>query len=306
MSDIKLFRTKAGKATELKGTSVALEKSLQTLIEANLDALLGVRFVKTEHITGAKHGGRIDTLGIDENNCPVIIEYKRDSHENVITQGLFYLSWLMDHKADFEILVLKKLGQKVADEINFKGARLLCVAGGFNKFDEHAAEIANRNIELIRYKRFGEDLLLLEHISVSPSDLASPSKETSKPKASKTTKAKTFSEYLAQLDTRTRDLYEHLKTFLTGIGDDAQVKVLEQYVAFKRLKNFACVEVFPSDKKIKMFVKVDPKSVRLEDGFTRDVTKLGHYGTGDLEITIRSMEDLERAKPFVLKSYEQS
>lgn len=305
MSDIKLFRTKAGKATELKGTSVALEKSLQTLIENNLEALLGVRFLESEHRTGAKHGGRIDTLGVDENGFPVIIEYKRDSHENVLTQGLYYLSWLMDHKGEFEMLVMKKLGQKVVDEIEFKGARLLCIAGGFNKFDEHAAEIANRNIELIRYKRFGDDLLLLEHVNVATADPTVTASGGRKATVVKGQKTKTFTEYVAQLDKATRDLYEQLKVFLTGVGDDVQVKVLEQYEAYKRLKNFATIVVYPSKKYVRVFVKVDPKKVRLTEGKMRDVSKIGHWGTGDLELTIRSVEDLEELKPFMLRSYEQ-
>ena len=86
MSDIKLFSIRNGDAHELAGEAVALEKSLQTLMERNLDALLGVRFLGSEYSTGRKHGGRIDTLGIDENGSPVIIEYKRATNENVINQ----------------------------------------------------------------------------------------------------------------------------------------------------------------------------------------------------------------------------
>ena len=98
MSDIKVFRTDGGKVCEIEGKSVALEKSLQTLIETNLDVFLGIRFLASEYPTGKTHGGRIDTLGIDENGCPCIMEYKRASNENVINQGLFYLDWLLDHK----------------------------------------------------------------------------------------------------------------------------------------------------------------------------------------------------------------
>jgi RecB family endonuclease NucS len=47
--------------------------------------------------TGKTHRGRIDSLGLDENGCPVIIESKRKLNENVINQGLFYLDWLLDH-----------------------------------------------------------------------------------------------------------------------------------------------------------------------------------------------------------------
>lgn len=65
MSDIKLFRLEAGKATELAGDASDLEKPLQTLIEANLDTLLGIRFLASEYSTGKTHGGRIDSLGLD-------------------------------------------------------------------------------------------------------------------------------------------------------------------------------------------------------------------------------------------------
>ena len=91
MSDIKLFRLMNGSASEMHGLASDLEKPLQTLIERNLEALLGVRFLSTEYSTGKTHSGRIDTLGLDENNCPVILEYKRSAGENVINQGLFYL-----------------------------------------------------------------------------------------------------------------------------------------------------------------------------------------------------------------------
>ena len=110
MTDIKLFSIRAGLVTELAGAAVTIEKELQTLLESNLEVVLGIRFIASEFSTGPVHGGRIDTLGLDEDGCPVIIEYKRTTNENVINQCLFYLHWLMDHKGDFEQLVYKALG----------------------------------------------------------------------------------------------------------------------------------------------------------------------------------------------------
>jgi RecB family endonuclease NucS len=112
MSDIKLFRIADGSVTQLAGTSVAVEKSLQQLIETHLEELLGVKFLQSEYSTGKSHGGRIDTLGLDENGYPVIVEYKRSLNENVINQGLYYLDWLMDHKGEFTLLVQTKLGKE--------------------------------------------------------------------------------------------------------------------------------------------------------------------------------------------------
>lgn len=193
MSDLRLFQIQDGTAREVQGSAVALEKSLQGLIERNLDELLGIRFLASEYSTGRKHSGRIDTLGIDENGSPVIIEYKRSMNENVINQGLFYMDWLMDPKAECTLLAL---------------------------------------------------------------------------------------------------------------GDDVQEKTLKYYVAFRRLKNFVCVEARPTRGALLLFLKVDPDTVQLEEGFTRDMRNIGHFGTGDLEVVVHDRDDLERANPLILRSYE--
>lgn len=308
MSDIKLFRLDTTSAQEIEVTSVALEKSLQQLIEKHLDVLLGVQFLATEHNTGAKHGGRIDTLGIDENGCPVIIEYKRSLNENVINQGLYYLDWLMDHKAEFELLVQKKLGAKKAEEIEWSTPRLLCIAGEFTKYDAYAVEQINRNIELLRYRRYGEDLLLFELVNSKEADpLPAPVAKVSKDKGPKASVSyRTFSDCLAQASTDLLDRFEAFTAFAKALGDDVQTKELKYYTAFRRLKNFACVELHTRTNNLVVFLKVNPKTIKLEEGFSRDVSQLGHFGTGDLELILRSMADLERAKPLIAASYEAS
>ncbi|MEM6809817.1 MAG: DUF5655 domain-containing protein [Pseudomonadota bacterium] len=302
MSDIKLFQVDSGNATELPGEAEALERSLQTLVERNLETMLGVTFLGSEYLTGKKHGGRIDTIGIDENNGPVIIEYKRSTNENVINQGLFYLDWLLDHRAEFQLLVLERLGKDRADRIDWSAPRLLCIAGGFTRYDEHAVAQMDRNIELIRYRRFGAALLLFELVNATTS--TSESSEASGQGSPYT--SKTIAQVLTELSGPVADLYEELRAYLLALGDDVQEKTLKYYVAFKRIKNFACVEVHASKGAVTTYLKVDPETVTLEEGFSRDVRTIGHYGTGDLEVTLRSRGDLERAKALIEKSYEVS
>lgn len=304
MSDIKLFKIIGEDVQELVGTSVALEKSLQALIEANLETFLGVRFLATEYSTGKEHGGRMDTLGIDENGCPVIIEYKRASNENIINQGLFYLDWLMDHRGDFELLVLKTLGQEIADAVEWSAPRLLCIAGDFNKYDEHAIKQMDRNIELIRYRRYEPDLLLLDLVNAT---MAEPTQSGGVATTNGTRPQRTtVTNYIEKAGQDQRDRYEAIRDFCLALGDDVQEKTLQNYVAFKRIKNFACVEVHTNTKNILVYVKVDPSSIELSEGFTRDMRGIGHFGTGDLEIVISKDDDFERAKPLLIKSYEVS
>jgi predicted transport protein len=305
MSDIKIFRLTTNLALELKGQSVALEKSLQTVIENNLFTFLGVRFLASEYSTGRTHGGRIDTLGLDENHRPVIIEYKRSVNENVINQGLYYLDWLMDHKAEFVLLVVRQLGQSEADAIEWSSPRLLCIAGDFTKYDEHAVQQINRNIELIRYRKFENNLLLFELVNAT---LAQDTPGTSRNRGLRhsQTQAKTVSENLELAKQDLRDLFEEVRAFLLALGDDVQMNTLKFYFAFKRIKNFACIEIYPRVRKIIVYTKVDPDTIDLREGFTRDVRNVGHVGTGDLQITISSNGDFENAKPLLLRGYEAS
>jgi predicted transport protein len=304
MADIKLFHIQDGSAYELESSAASIEKSLQTLIERNLESLLGVRWLGTEYRTGKTHDGRIDTLGIDENDSPVIIEYKRSLNENVINQGLFYLDWLLDHQAEFKLLVLDKYGKEAADAIDWSSPRLVCIAGDFTRYDEYAVQQMNRNIELIRYRLYENDLLLFEQVNAITTNSTEEVTITSKNVGRGS--AKTISEYLEQADLQQRERYESLRLFLSSLGDDVQIQILKHYVAFRRIKNFACVAVHTQTKNILVWVKVNPDTVELEPGFTRDVRNIGHHGTGDLEIIIGSDDDLEKAKPLLIRSYESS
>jgi len=301
MSDIKLFRLAESGISEINSESVELEKSLQSLIEVNLETILEVRFLASEYATGKTHGGRIDTLGIDENACPVIIEYKRALNENVINQGLFYLDWLLDHKAEVKFLVIDKYGREEADQIDWSGTRLLCVAADFTRYDEHAVQQINRNIELIRYRRFGEDLLLLELVNAVTARV-----EEAKPAKAGERRAndKTVTVALVGLHAHLLDVFEALRAFLAALGDDVQEKRLTRYIAFKRLKNFVCIDV--RRDKLLLYLKLNPDTVQFEPGFSRDVRNSGLYWTGKTELTIRNEIDLDKAKPLLLRSYAGS
>lgn len=301
MSDLKLFRTGRDGVAEIRSESVELEKSLQTLIEANLETMLGVRFLASEYATGKTHGGRIDTLGIDENASPVILEYKRALNENVMNQGLFYLDWLLDHKAEIKLLVIDKYGRDEADRIDWSGTRLLCIAADFNRYDEHAVQQINRNIELIRYRRFGDNLLLLELVNAVT---AEPTEPRPAKAGQKRSGDKTVTEAMADLKGPLLDIFEGLRAFLGALGDDVQEKRLRLYIAFKRLKNFVCIEI--RKDKLMLYLRLNPDTLPLEAGFSRDVRSIGHWGTGDLELTVRNEADFEKAKPLLLRSYGDS
>jgi predicted transport protein len=165
----------------------------------------------------------------------------------------------------------------------------------------------NRNIALVRYRRYA-DLLLLEQLtatsakaSVAPSNGA-PAQAT----ANSNKKYKTITSQMAQAPENVLALYDAVAAYLEAAGEDVQVKTTDFYIAFRRLRNFACVELRNQLGTLLVFVRVNPDTIILEDGFTRDMRGIGHFGTGDLEISIGSMADFEKAKPLFDASYQNA
>jgi predicted transport protein len=305
MSEINLYKLQGGQTLELKSSSFDLEKRLQTLIENNLEQLLGVRFLASEYYTGKVHNGRIDSLGIDENGNPVILEYKRSSNENVINQGLYYLDWLMDHQAEFEKLVIKNYGQQVAESIDWSQPRVICIAADFTRYDAHAVQQMNREIQLIRYRVFEDDLLLFELVNSTSASQNKTSIKTAKILVgTKPTKMgdKSYAEWIVDLSPELLQLLSSLEEYIFSLGDDIQKKELKLYSAFKRIKNFATVVL--QKNKILLFLHLNPSAYSNFPENLRDVREIGHWGTGDLEFSISTFDDLEKAKAFIVDAYE--
>ncbi|MFJ5546657.1 DUF5655 domain-containing protein [Streptomyces sp. NPDC093225] len=293
MSGLKLFNTRSG-VTEVAPQLAEVEADVQDLVEAHMETMLGVRFLASEYSTGPVHGGRIDSLGIDENGAPVIVEYKRGTDAGVINQGLFYMAWLMDHRDAFRYLVRDRLGADMASRVLWSAPRLICVAGDFTRYDVHAVREHRHSIDLVRYRFFGEDHFGLE-------TLASVAGRTAAPKAGRrrgTAKA----QRTATADGAMAELAEAVDEALLGLGEDITKVENKTYTAYQRLRNYACL-CPPQKAKVLVYLKADPATVDLVPGFARDVTSLGHHGTGDLELQLQSERDLERAADYFRLSY---
>ena len=312
MSKIELYQT-APAVKELPARQTDIEKRLQTLIEENMETFFGVRFLATEYTTS--NGGRIDSLGLDENNLPTIFEYKRSISENVINQGLFYLDWLLDHKADFRELARDKLGSAAAKEIDSSSPRLICIAAEFTRYDSYAVNQIDKNIDLIRYRLFDNDLILFEQVhsntsaekknSVSGTPITSRTPKTAPSSSSSkiSNNHKTFAERKAVMDPEIHTLLEAAADYIRSLGDDITEQEKKHYLAFKKIKNFACIRV--TNKEVTLYLKLNPDEHLLEAGFTRDVQNIGHQGTGDLEVLISDWPSFEKAKPLIQESYRR-
>jgi len=297
MSEIKLFSIKS-EVEELESSKVLLEKELQNLIEKNMETFFGVKFLKSEYVINE---GRMDSIGLDENFSPVIFEYKRSTNENVINQGLFYLDWLLDHKADFKLLVIEKYGMEIAEKIDWSVPCVICVASDFTRYDIHAVNQMQRNIKLVKYKKYSDELILFEHIN---KPVANAQVDITTSNTGFNSQQKSHLEKLSTLSSKMKLLYDSVCDYIASLGDDLVTNQLKMYLAYKKVQNVFCVEVY--QKQILVRVKLNPDTVELEDGFTRDMRNKGHYGTGDLEINIKNETDFHKAKALLERAYNEA
>ncbi|MEP7133598.1 MAG: DUF5655 domain-containing protein [Chloroflexota bacterium] len=305
-----LYQVKQQKANQIKPSSFKNEKELQKLFEANLEVLLGVRFVASEFTTGDRQRGRIDSLGIDQDGTPVIVEYKKTGKENVINQGLFYLDWLVDHKGDFTLAAQETLGKEI--EIDWSSPRLILVAESFSEYDKYAVNRIGANIQLWTYRRYGDDFLFLESIFATTSQ-KTPKKEKLAEVEAITEDSEYVEEIIYILDDHLKGKSEDIKNlfdalkeriFLLNTDDDILEKPNKIYISYKHGKNFC--EIHPQSKDIKIWLDISYNDLDDPKKFGRDVSNVGHHGTGEVETKLGNLSELDDVMYLIEQSYKQT
>lgn len=290
-------------ANKLMAIEFNKEREVQRLFEKNLDIVLNLDFLATEYSTS--FGGRIDSLAIDKSGSPVIIEYKLTQNENVINQGLSYLKWLLDHKADFELLCKSK---NISCDIDWSSPRVICVAESYNKFDLDTVELLPIKIELLKYKLYKDNILQVESETQKAVKI-STSKIFEKTKDHKVSKERLQKDYILdghlQLASKEiKELYSQLKEYIVGIDTGIIEEIKAKYIAYKLTTNF--VDVVIQKNAIKLFLNMPSGKLKDSNNIARDLTKpakIGHWGNGDYELIIKDQTDLKKAYDLILQSY---
>jgi len=299
-----LFKINGSVVKKITVQDLDLEKHLQELFENNLEEILNIVFLAHEYSTS--FGGRIDTLGIDKNGSPCIIEYKKNQNDNVINQGLSYLRWLLDHKADFEILCQNK---KMDIEIDWDSPRVICIAENYNKFDLDAADILPINVELLRYRIYDENILYVEpenyqKVRISTSGII---RKANQEKGKQEVLQKNYSvdDHLKKASEQIKSLFLKLREKITSIDEDIKEEPKKLYIAYKLATNFVDVEVRSKD--IKIFLNIRSGQLNDPKNLARDLTKpkhIGHWGNGDYEIKLDNDKELDAIFSLVKQSYD--
>lgn len=196
-----------------------------------------------------------------------------DIHKNIS-------SCLKDGSLKFVIL-MDRLYQELKDLITFVNQN--------SKFDIYAVELEfykHEEFEIMIPKLFGTEVKKsssIKYESIGP---------------------RTEEYHFDRFDEKAKELYQEIKKQALLLGDDVKIIPLKFYIAFKRNTNFMDVEL--RNSKILVFLNMNFGTIDDPKNMARDVNKIGHYGNGDYEITIKDPKDIEYVISLAKISYNNN
>jgi predicted transport protein len=113
----------------------------------------------------------------------------------------------------------------------------------------------------------------------------------------------TFEQHVKGKPQKSREIALAIQEFVMGLDPAIEEAPKKQYVAYRISQNIVCVEI--QQKRVLLYLKLNPKQMKSLPSNARDVTTIGHYGTGDLELSIRNLEELESAKSIIVAAYQK-
>ncbi|WUT78551.1 hypothetical protein OG896_32060 [Streptomyces sp. NBC_00669] len=129
----------------------------------------------------------------------------------------------------------KRLGSAAVEEIDWRNARAVCIAGDFSRHDRVAVYDNRRRVDLVRYRVFDGGLLSLHLIESSPA-AAGPGRQRSREKQTTVGAGDRLQRVGDGVPAGLRDLYGELDETLTAWGE-VEVTQLRHYIAYRRMVN---------------------------------------------------------------------
>lgn len=290
---MKIYTNKKGKLVEVKPKPFKLEREIQKLFEDNLNALMGLNLVRSEFTIKNK---RIDTLAFDpQAGAFIIIEYKRDKNVSVVDQGFTYLSLMLENKADFVVAYNEQLNKtmKMAD-VDWSQTRVVFVSPSFTENQIQATNFKDIGIELWEVQQFDDGNISIRQIKQSNSATSiKPIAQQSSVIQKVTSEIKVYSEadHESAVDAEIFELYEKFRDAILNLADGIEVSPQKLYIALKKNGNLACIQL--QKKNLKIYIGAKKGTLEDPKKLAKDVSAIGHYGTGDYEIQVNSDKDLE-------------
>ncbi len=100
-----------------------------------------------------------------------------------------------------------------------------------------------------------------------------------------------------------RELYDILRKEILSIDSVVTEEFLKLYIAFKAETNF--VDIVPQSRRLRLSLNMPFSEINDPKGICTDVTNLGRWGNGDVEVGFSDIKDLPYIMSLVRQSFER-
>ena len=166
-----------------------------------------------------------------------------------------------------------------------KGLRILDTWNA-NEIENRAKELAERAILVWDYPELPEDTLLQYKRKSDGND-------------SVTYTIADFEELTGTM----LELFEQIRKRICNLDSSVREEFKKLYIAYKTTTNF--VDIVPQKSRLRLSLNMPFNEIHDPKGICKDITNLGRWGNGDVEIGISDVSDLEDAMYLIKQSFEK-
>ena len=282
-----LFEIKNKKAKQINTKEFMNELELHQLIDMNLEEIFGVRFIKDEHITD-KHG-RIETLGLDESNRPIVIEYKKTKEKGQLVQANRYMTWIKQNPDSFELLARKSI-KNLSGEIDFSNPRILCFAQEYSIDDKCLA--LSLGAELWKYRYYENDTLVISREEEPEQLITTKNKGLTIEKIEREPRvAKTVDQHLQGASPELINLFNRLDTEIKEISSEIERYTTNAEIIYKTSRNFVYMAVQNKNNCLRLLLRTTNDDFIDSKSLTKAIPKTHGYGNITRQLHISPKEE---------------
>ena len=270
-----IFEIRNRKAKKVNTKEFKNELELHQLIDMNLEEIFGVRFIKDEHITD-KHG-RIETLGLDESNRPLVIEYKKTKEKGQLVQANRYMTWIKQNPDSFELLVRKNI-KNLKGKIDFSNPRILCFAQEYTIDDKCLA--LSLGAELWKYRYYENDTIVISREEEPEQLITTKSKGgftiekiTREPRI-----AKTVEQHLKGASNELINLFTRIDNEISNISSEVERYTTNAEIIYKTSRNFIYLAVQNKNNCLRILLRTSDDNLIDDKKLTKKIPKTHGYG----------------------------
>ena len=137
---------------------------------------------------------------------------------------------------------------------------------------------------------------------LSPEQINKYSKQAQKGALAEAGKSYTLADY-PTLQGNMRDTFVHLHRRILNLDSSVREEYKKYYIAYKTTTNF--VDVEPQKKRLRLSLNMKFSEINDPKGLCRDITGVGHFGNGDVEITVTALDQIDDVMDLVRQAFEK-